>query len=326
MKNNVKNRILPLLVCSFLFSNCASDGKEVTVRVAKFKDDKVAAISYTYDDGLKEHYTLVAPEMEKRGFRGTFWVNGISVNPDDEQVKDTSRVSWPQLKEMALRGHEISNHGWSHAKLTKLSREGIIAEIEKNDSIILKEVGIPSQTFCYPYNAKNEEVLELASKGRVGTRTKQRGIGSKSTSENLEEWVNTLLETNDWGVGMIHGITYGYDAFGDSAPILWEHFDKVKALEDSIWVGTFREVAAYTKEYEEFKYDMVQKGNEITVTPQLALDSQLFNEPLTLVVEKEKMSKIEVTQGGKALPTQLSPGKAIFDFDPYGGKINIKVK
>lgn len=326
MIKKTKYTIVPLFICSFLFSHCASDGKDITVRVAKFKDDKTCAISYTYDDGSKEHYTLVVPEMEKRGFRGTFWVNGISVNPNNEQVEDTSRVSWPQLKEMAFRGHEISNHGWSHAKLTTLSREGIIAEIEKNDSIILKEIGIPSQTFCYPYNAKNDEVLELASKSRVGTRIKQHGIGSKSTSENLEEWVNTLLETNDWGVGMIHGITYGYDAFGTSSRILWEHFDKVKALEDSIWVGTFREVAAYTKEYEELKCEIIQKGNELTVTPRLALDPQLFNEPLTMVVEKEKIRQIEVTQGGKVLPTRLLPDKAVFDFDPYAGVINIKVK
>ena len=34
------------------------------VRIAKFKDNKSAAISYTFDDGMKEHYTRVAPELE----------------------------------------------------------------------------------------------------------------------------------------------------------------------------------------------------------------------------------------------------------------------
>lgn len=29
---------------------------------------------------------------------------------------------------------------------------------------------------------------------------------------------------------------------------LWDHFDHVKAREDSIWVGTFHDVAAYVKE------------------------------------------------------------------------------
>lgn len=35
------------------------------VYVADYKDDKQCAISYTFDDGLEEHYTLVFPEMEK---------------------------------------------------------------------------------------------------------------------------------------------------------------------------------------------------------------------------------------------------------------------
>ena len=40
------------------------------VYVADYKDDKQCAVSYTFDDGLEEHYTLVFPEMEKVGFKG----------------------------------------------------------------------------------------------------------------------------------------------------------------------------------------------------------------------------------------------------------------
>ena len=49
---------------------------EPRVYVAKYKGDKACAISYTFDDGLAEHYTLVAPQLERRGFRGTFFING----------------------------------------------------------------------------------------------------------------------------------------------------------------------------------------------------------------------------------------------------------
>ena len=317
--------VIGALFCTFFFYNCTSTVENVTVRIANYKDDKACAISYTYDDGLKEHYTLVAPQMEKRGFRGTFWVNAVSVNPDNEQVRDTGRVSWPELKEMAINGHEISNHGWSHANLTKISLDEVKLEIERNDSIILANIGIPSQTYCYAYNAKNDEVLAIASEGRVGTRTKQHAVGSRSTSENLKEWTHKLIETNDWGVAMIHGINYGYDAF-TSSPILWEHFDKVKALEDSIWVGTFREVAAYTKEAGELALETVKDRNTITITPHLDLDKELFNMPLTMVVERDQLKQVSVVQGQNELPVKLLPGKAIFDFDPYGGNIVIKVK
>ena len=50
---------------------------------------------------------------------------------------------------------------------------------------------------------------------------------------------------------MTHGINYGYDAFKEPS-LFWEHLDKVKSLEDKIWVGTFREVAAYIRELSPF--------------------------------------------------------------------------
>lgn len=50
------------------------------VYVAKYKQDKTCAITYTFDDGLAEHSTVAAPELEKRGFRGTFWVCGFIRN------------------------------------------------------------------------------------------------------------------------------------------------------------------------------------------------------------------------------------------------------
>ena len=61
-----------------LFSNYAFSSD--SIYVARYKGDKACAISYTFDDGLAEQYTLAAPQLEKRGFRGTFCVNGAKVN------------------------------------------------------------------------------------------------------------------------------------------------------------------------------------------------------------------------------------------------------
>ena len=41
------------------------------VYVAPYKGDRVCAISYTFDDGLQEHYTLLFPKLEKYVFKGT---------------------------------------------------------------------------------------------------------------------------------------------------------------------------------------------------------------------------------------------------------------
>jgi hypothetical protein len=60
-----------------------------------------------------------------------------------------------------------------------------------------------------------------------------------------------------------------------------------------------------------------------TVTPHLSLDETLFRVPLTGVIEQAHLKKITVRQGGKRLKVRALPGKSLFNFDPYGGPIDV---
>lgn len=312
------------LLCVFFYSGFSS-GADWNVSVAKYRHDKVCAISYTFDDGLAEHYTLAAPQLEQRGFRGTFFINGSKVNKDERHIKDTTRVTWPQLKEMAEKGHEISNHGWAHCNFAKFPFEVLKEDILKNDSAIYAHVGVMPRTYAYPNNTKQGEAMAFVARNRVGTRLKQRSVGSKRTARDLEKWMETLIKTGDWGVGMTHGLTYGYDAFGNPQR-LWEHWEQVKANEDKIWVGTFHEVVSYLKEREAIRLTVTEKKNKLHVVPELPLDKELFTEPLTMVVEGGTMKKVSARQGKKKLSVQLRSDKAFFDFDPFGGEIIVTIR
>lgn len=312
------------LLCVFFYSGFSS-GADWNVSVAKYRHDKVCAISYTFDDGLAEHYTLAAPQLEQRGFRGTFFINGSKVNKDERHIKDTTRVTWPQLKEMAEKGHEISNHGWAHRNFAKFPFEVLKEDILKNDNAIYAHVGVIPRTYAYPNNTKQGEAMAFVARNRVGTRLKQRSVGSKRTARDLEKWMETLIKTGDWGVGMTHGLTYGYDAFGNPQR-LWEHWEQVKANEDKIWVGTFHEVVSYLKEREAIRLTVTEKKNKLHVVPELPLDKELFTEPLTMVVEGGTMKKVSARQGKKKLSVQLRSDKAFFDFDPFGGEIIVTIR
>lgn len=320
----MKFKIILLSICSSLSVSLSAQEADI-IQIAKYKDDKTCAISYTFDDGLKEHYTLVTPKFQELGFKGTFWINGSKVNQDENNITDTTRVTWMELKEMSDLGHEISNHGWAHKNFGRHTLEEIKEDIFKNDSAIVANIGIIPRTFCYPNNAKTPEGLKLASENRVGTRTKQRSIGGKATHENLDMWVNTLIETKDWGIGMTHGITYGYDKFS-SADIFWQHLLKVKTMEDQIWVATFHDVSAYTAERDSTTLQIEEKGeNKYIVTPSCPLDKSLFKESLTAVVAQPNIKKISVFQNGKKLKAKIFSDKAVFDFDPYGGVIEVEL-
>ena len=64
---------------------------------------KTAAIVLTYDDGMDTHLAVAIPDLELRGFKGTFYVQGNSV---------TAR--FPEWRAAAYRGHEIGNHSLFH--------------------------------------------------------------------------------------------------------------------------------------------------------------------------------------------------------------------
>lgn len=319
----MKKTILISLLTVLCFAVTAQN--KYNVYVAKYQGDREAAISYTFDDGLSEHYTIVFPEFEKRGLKGTFWINGSKVNEDPQDIRDTTRVTWLQLKEMSDYGHEISNHGWAHRNFGRHTEEEIREDIAKNDSAIFVNIGIIPRTFCYPNNTRPREKMYLASEGRVGTRTEQRSIGSKPTLAELDKWVEELIKNNGWGVGMTHGITYGYDAFRDQQ-IFWDHLDKVVKQQDQVWVDTFHDIAAYTEEQKNIRLEISEKKNTINILPVMTLDAELFNVPLTMVIEKNGFRTATVKQGKNKIPVSDSRDKILFDFDPNGGMIQVKIK
>ena len=300
---------------------CSADLTSDSVKVTDYKDGKECAVSLTFDDSMKEHYTIVAPELEKRGFRGTFWMCGGWM-PADPQA-DTTHFTWAEAKEMSDNGHEMSNHSWSHPYLTMLSEEELVEQIRKNDEAILANLGKPSTTFCFPYNAFNEAVLEKVMIGRIGARLKEFWLGGQhSHKEYLTKTVEDALASGSWITGMTHGINYGYDCYTDPTEFT-DFLDYLKSLEERIWVGTFRDVAAYTAVAKDVKLTVAPTEKGITVTPATSLDKTLYETPLTMeVVTGGK--KIKAEQDGKPLEVTYRGDNAYFSFCPFGGTIAIR--
>ena len=163
-----------------------------------------------------------------------------------EPQYDTTHFTWAEAKEMSDKGHEMSNHSWSHPNMTTLSEDELKEQIRKNDEAILANLGKPSTTFCFPYNAYNDAVLAEVMKGRIGARLKEFWLGGQhSPKEYLQKQIEDALAAGSWIVGMTHGINYGYDCYEDASEFT-DFLDYLKSLEDRIWIGTFRDVAAYT--------------------------------------------------------------------------------
>lgn len=154
-----------LAAAAILVIGCAPRIDIDDISIAPFKGGRKAALSFTFDDGMKEHFTIAAPELEKRGWRGTFWLNGAAIH--DLPQQDTTHMTWAEVKKMSDAGHEMSNHGWSHADLTAMSPRSAWEEMQRNDAAIEGRTGRRPTTFCFPFNAFNPSLLRLASEGRT---------------------------------------------------------------------------------------------------------------------------------------------------------------
>lgn len=265
---------------------------QTKVSIAPYYQGKKAAISFTYDDGLLEHYTLVAPNLEKRGFRGSFWIIGNMVGVEHDRLG--ARMTWNQIKKMEKRGHDMGSHGWSHKNCRKVGCEAFMQDVRSNDSAFIANLGHKPLTFAYPYNSKTSEAIKAVEEGRIGSRLFQVGHGqqnNKSTLDKMQRWFDDIVKRGEWGITMTHAITDGYDKWYHPEE-LWQFYDYVKAHSDDVWVGTFAEVEAYQKE-RNATFISVEKDDGKTMIIRLDnnLDNNIFRQPLTLCIEKDGKKK-----------------------------------
>lgn len=302
------------------------------VRIAKFRGDRAAAVSYTFDDGLRDQYTLAVPMLNEVGFRGTFFVipGHTAATPAlGEQKQDTKRgwggISWPELEEMTARGHEIANHTWSHRSLAELSPEEVTAEISRSRDEITKHLGKPPLTLAFPFNQSTPAVRAAALASHAACRIYQTGAGGKSSAGSLNAWADKQVRDRAWGVLMMHGIARGYAAFEDPEA-LRAHLRYAKSRERDIWVDTFASIARYETEREHVKPEVSGSTHDLTIILHSSLDARIFDIPLTLVIEAPGCTSARARRAGKELPTHISGGAIHFDATPGELPINLTWK
>lgn len=302
----------------FLFLLTSQSLSARGVRVAPFYGNRLGAVSYTFDDGLLEHYTELFPVLKQLGLKCSFAVNGKTINnakPGDEKP----RMTWAMMKEMSDQGQEISSHGWAHIPNKRITGEALRFEIQHNDTCIYEHTGRFPRTFFYANNVKGKEGVELASRDRVGTRTFQVSVGSKRNAQWLHDWIRELIRDRKWGVTMTHGISRGYDHFRNPQ-VLFDHLKDASQLQDSLWIATFHDVSAYVKERDSIQLNVKETQRKIIVTPKLGLDKRIFIMPLSLLVPQTVNT---VKQGKKMLEIHMRNGEKYVDIDPFGKKVKL---
>lgn len=119
-----------------------------------------ALVSFTFDDGFEECYTVIAPLLEKYGTRGAFFINANYISSDEDyQVEFNKRIdtytkkpmSWTQVIDLHKRGHLIGSHNLDHTNFAELSLDEITDQLKRNKEILEEKLNFKCDYFAWTY-------------------------------------------------------------------------------------------------------------------------------------------------------------------------------
>jgi len=236
-------------------------------------EGKSYCVTLTYDDGLPSQIEHALPQLKAAGFRGTFFSPGGA----------TYRWSQDDVDQVREDGHELAGHTIIHPcarkhdwvkpgnALEDYDDARMAKELNENLANLIKS-GVKREiaTFAYPcgstyigedkhsyvplvkerfYAARSTKIgLELPSEGEIDLFDVKTLAGDQRDLAFQLDQVTAAKEKNGWLVFMFHGV--GGDHLAISAE---DHKEILRFLksDDSVWVATFQEAAAWVKSKQE---------------------------------------------------------------------------
>jgi len=115
-------------------------------------------IMFDFDHPVKSIHDSIFPLMTKFGFKGNLFIN--TKNMEEMYAKgqqndfDRLFMNWEEIKKLQKGGWHLGAHTHTHPNLSELSEkdpggEAIRREMEINDCILLKKLGLQARDFAF---------------------------------------------------------------------------------------------------------------------------------------------------------------------------------
>lgn len=126
------------------------------------------AVAITFDDAYQNVIRDAVPVLHAYRFRVTVFVPTARVGRDNAwgntRIPRLAIASWPEIAEaVALGVVEVGGHTRSHPRLGQIPVEEARAEIVDSRREIEDRLGVPAQSFCYPYGDVTPAVCALVA-------------------------------------------------------------------------------------------------------------------------------------------------------------------
>jgi hypothetical protein len=292
--------------------------------VARWKDNKTAAMSLIFDDSYTNHATIAIPALGERGLVGSFFIN-----PGNYSYKACLRV-WEQVG--PAYGHEYDNHTMHHAGATDSAMADYeIGECARTIWALRPPGATKMQAFASgggtTWNVSPAPFLvRYYCFNRFSSATIRTAAGDNAVT--MTSYMHTAINTSGWQQLAFHSIDQGglgSDYSIDSTQFI-TFIDSLYMFRSQLWVGGFVSVYQYQNERNSAQVSVLEATNSLVrLNLTSSQDSALYKEPLTLISEVPTAWDLcLVTQAGASRVYQADTAhKVMFTAIPKYGEIRL---
>lgn len=173
-------RFAKLLECMHKYCDFVNfeDAVRMIVNQEKVSRPKVA---FSFDDGWRDCYTQIAPQLDKYGVNAMFFINPNFADAAENSEKDyienftvnTTKspgkhpMTWHQIKELQQRGYLFGAHTLDHYCINDDNIKELEHQIVDCRKVMEERLGVPCEYFAFPYGRlehANPKSIDIASR------------------------------------------------------------------------------------------------------------------------------------------------------------------
>jgi len=155
-------------------------------------DPNKPMIALTYDDGPSMYTQELLDVLKDNNSAATFFVLGLQVNKNKEVIS-----------RMIEDGNQVGNHSFDHKRLTTLSDEELINQINNTDNLVYETALYKPYVMRPPYGSTSDDLIEKLQKPII-----KWSIDTRDWESRDAETINQIILDNvkDGDIILMHDI------------------------------------------------------------------------------------------------------------------------
>ena len=119
--------------------------------------DLSKTVVITFDDGYRDFYTDAMDVIKQCGFTATIFLATDRIRATPARIEGADYLTWSDVRELHAEGIRFGSHTVSHPDLRSLGPDQIEYEVGHSKEAIEQHLGIPVETFSYPFGFPEED-------------------------------------------------------------------------------------------------------------------------------------------------------------------------